>query len=202
MVKLQPLAGSPEAVLKADQSEFLASRRGGDALHKKSLREASAARHRCERPKIHRHKTPQARQERHATTGRSNSHCRRGRQRRRALLALPEEQALHQVAVLPRRAGPEDPHFGLCSRRNKKASVDQFPGQRPSCATMAGWSPATKEQISSNALEAARVACNKYLIKMCGKEAYHIFLRLTRPRPPVALFSSANGWIFGRTSRS
>merc|ERR1711885_112903 len=34
-----------------------------------------------------------------------------------------------------------------------------------------------KEQISANALEAARVACNKYLIKMCGKEAYHIRTR-------------------------
>jgi hypothetical protein len=30
------LAGSPEAVLKAGQSEFLASRRGGDAVRKKS----------------------------------------------------------------------------------------------------------------------------------------------------------------------
>ena len=34
----QRLAGSPEAVLKADQSEFLVSRRRGDALRKKRSR--------------------------------------------------------------------------------------------------------------------------------------------------------------------
>jgi len=35
-----------------------------------------------------------------------------------------------------------------------------------------------KEQISSEALEAARVACNKYLLKNAGKEAYHIRVRV------------------------
>jgi large subunit ribosomal protein L10e len=35
-----------------------------------------------------------------------------------------------------------------------------------------------KEQISSEALEAARVACNKYLLKNAGKEAYHIRIRV------------------------
>jgi large subunit ribosomal protein L10e len=34
-----------------------------------------------------------------------------------------------------------------------------------------------KEQLTSSALEAARVACNKYLIKTCGKEGYHIRTR-------------------------
>jgi large subunit ribosomal protein L10e len=34
-----------------------------------------------------------------------------------------------------------------------------------------------KEQLTSNALEAARVACNKYLVKSTGKEGYHIRCR-------------------------
>lgn len=34
-----------------------------------------------------------------------------------------------------------------------------------------------KEQITSCALEAARVSCNKYLIKMAGKDAFHIRIR-------------------------
>merc|ERR1711998_228088 len=34
-----------------------------------------------------------------------------------------------------------------------------------------------KEQITSCALEAARVSCNKYLIKNCGKEGFHIRTR-------------------------
>ena len=35
-----------------------------------------------------------------------------------------------------------------------------------------------KEQISSEALEAARIQCNKYLVKMCGKEGFHIRIRV------------------------
>ena len=34
-----------------------------------------------------------------------------------------------------------------------------------------------KEQLSACALEASRVACNKYLVKNCGKEGYHIRTR-------------------------
>lgn len=34
-----------------------------------------------------------------------------------------------------------------------------------------------KEQVTGSALEAARVACNKYMIKTCGKEGYHIRIR-------------------------
>ena len=33
------------------------------------------------------------------------------------------------------------------------------------------------EQLSSEALEAARICCNKYLVKNCGKEGFHIRLR-------------------------
>ena len=34
------------------------------------------------------------------------------------------------------------------------------------------------EQLSSEALEAARICCNKYLVKNCGKEGFHIRVRV------------------------
>ena len=34
------------------------------------------------------------------------------------------------------------------------------------------------EQLSSEALEAARICCNKYLVKNCGKEGFHIKVRV------------------------
>jgi len=34
------------------------------------------------------------------------------------------------------------------------------------------------EQISSEALEAARICANKYLVKTCGKDAFHLRMRL------------------------
>merc|ERR1711976_348576 len=53
---------------------------------------------------------------------------------------------------------------------NKKASVDLFP-------FVAHLVCDEKQQISSEALEACRVAINKYLSKNIGKEAYHIRMR-------------------------
>ena len=35
-----------------------------------------------------------------------------------------------------------------------------------------------KEQVSSESLEAARISCNKYLLKTCGKDTYHIRIRV------------------------
>ena len=35
-----------------------------------------------------------------------------------------------------------------------------------------------KEQISSESLEAARVACNKYMVKNCGKDSFHLRIRV------------------------
>merc|ERR1719390_244777 len=35
-----------------------------------------------------------------------------------------------------------------------------------------------REQLSSEALEAARIACNKYLVKNCGKEGFHLRVRV------------------------
>jgi len=34
-----------------------------------------------------------------------------------------------------------------------------------------------KEQLSSEALEAARICANKYLVKTCGKDAFHMRVR-------------------------
>merc|ERR1712106_719087 len=53
---------------------------------------------------------------------------------------------------------------------NKKAAVDLFP-------FVAHLVCDEKQQISSEALEACRVAVNKHLTKMIGKDAYHIRIR-------------------------
>mmetsp|Transcript_10553 Transcript_10553/g.14888 ORF Transcript_10553/g.14888 Transcript_10553/m.14888 type:complete len:218 (+) Transcript_10553:58-711(+) len=53
---------------------------------------------------------------------------------------------------------------------NKKAPVDLFP-------FVAHLVCDEKQQISSEALEACRVAVNKYLTKHVGKDAYHIRMR-------------------------
>jgi large subunit ribosomal protein L10e len=52
----------------------------------------------------------------------------------------------------------------------KKAGVDVFP------AVVHMFSD-EREQVSSEALEAARIACNKYLVKNAGKDAFHIRMR-------------------------
>jgi len=53
---------------------------------------------------------------------------------------------------------------------HKKAAVDLFP-------FVAHLVCDEKQQISSEALEACRVAINKYLVKMIGKDSYHIRMR-------------------------
>ena len=52
----------------------------------------------------------------------------------------------------------------------KKAKVDEF----PLCIHLVSdeW-----EQISSEALEAGRICANKYLVKHCGKDAFHMRVR-------------------------
>ena len=52
----------------------------------------------------------------------------------------------------------------------KRTPVDQFPFV---CHLVSD----EKEQLTACALEAARVACNKYLVKNTGKEGYHIRTR-------------------------
>jgi large subunit ribosomal protein L10e len=53
----------------------------------------------------------------------------------------------------------------------KKTNVDVFPCVYHLVSN-------EKEQISSECLEAARVACNKYLLKNTSKEGYHIRMRV------------------------
>ncbi|KAI7959069.1 hypothetical protein MJO28_002860, partial [Puccinia striiformis f. sp. tritici] len=52
----------------------------------------------------------------------------------------------------------------------KKANVDDF----PFCAHLVS---NEKEQLSSEALEAARITCNKYVTKTSGKDSFHLRVR-------------------------
>merc|ERR1711974_219599 len=67
--------------------------------------------------------------------------------------------------------GVPDPRIRIYDAGRKKAGVDEFSG----CVHMISLE---KEQITSEALEAARIACNKYLIKRCGKEGFHLRCRV------------------------
>merc|ERR1712083_1177653 len=53
----------------------------------------------------------------------------------------------------------------------KKASIDDFPNCIHLCSL-------EKEQISSEALEASRIACNKYIVKNSGKDSFHMRIRV------------------------
>ena len=68
----------------------------------------------------------------------------------------------------PRRA---DPKIRIYDAGKKKFGVDVF----PFAAHMVSME---KEQLSSEALEAARVACNKYMVKTAGKDAFHLRIRV------------------------
>merc|ERR1712176_486622 len=53
----------------------------------------------------------------------------------------------------------------------KKQPVDDF----PKCVNLVS---DEYEQLSSEGLEAARICANKYMIKMAGKDAFHIRMRV------------------------
>ena len=63
--------------------------------------------------------------------------------------------------------GVPDPKIRAYDIGNIKANYDEL----PICVNLVS---KEKEQISSEALEAARVASNKILLKKCKKEAYHL----------------------------
>lgn len=67
--------------------------------------------------------------------------------------------------------GVPDPKIRIYDLGRKKARVDEF----PCCVHLISkeW-----EQISSEALEAARICANKYLVKTCGKDAFHLRVRV------------------------
>ena len=67
--------------------------------------------------------------------------------------------------------GVPDAKIRIYDLGRKKAHVDEF----PLCVHMLSLE---KECISSEALEAARIACNKYIIKNAGKDAFHLRIRV------------------------
>lgn len=67
--------------------------------------------------------------------------------------------------------GVPDAKIRIFDLGRKKASVEDF----PLCVHLVS---DEYEQLSSEALEAGRICCNKYLVKNCGKDQFHIRMRL------------------------
>uniref|UniRef100_A0A646QE09 Large ribosomal subunit protein uL16 n=1 Tax=Hemiscolopendra marginata TaxID=943146 RepID=A0A646QE09_9MYRI len=67
--------------------------------------------------------------------------------------------------------GVPDPKIRIFDLGRKKAKVEEF----PLCVHLIS---DEYEQLSSEALEAGRICANKYLVKNCGKDAFHIRMRL------------------------
>eukprot|EP01115_Flamella_aegyptia_P002550 TRINITY_DN136640_c0_g1_i1.p1 TRINITY_DN136640_c0_g1~~TRINITY_DN136640_c0_g1_i1.p1 ORF type:complete len:212 (+),score=43.09 TRINITY_DN136640_c0_g1_i1:56-691(+) len=68
------------------------------------------------------------------------------------------------------RAVP-DPKLRIYDLGKKKAGIEEF----PNCYHLVSLE---KEQISSEALEASRIACNKYIAKISGKDSFHFRIRV------------------------
>mmetsp|Transcript_94336 Transcript_94336/g.131084 ORF Transcript_94336/g.131084 Transcript_94336/m.131084 type:complete len:213 (-) Transcript_94336:295-933(-) len=66
--------------------------------------------------------------------------------------------------------GVPEPKIKIYDVGNKRAGVDQFP-------CVVHMFSDEREQLSSEALEAARIACNKYLTKYAGKDGFHLRIR-------------------------
>lgn len=67
--------------------------------------------------------------------------------------------------------GVPDPKIRIYDVGAKKKGVDEF----PFCVHLVSWE---KENVSSEALEAARIACNKYMSKFAGKDTFHLRVRV------------------------
>eukprot|EP01101_Sappina_pedata_P000632 TRINITY_DN10831_c0_g1_i1.p2 TRINITY_DN10831_c0_g1~~TRINITY_DN10831_c0_g1_i1.p2 ORF type:complete len:212 (+),score=95.95 TRINITY_DN10831_c0_g1_i1:57-692(+) len=67
--------------------------------------------------------------------------------------------------------GVPDSRLRIFDLGRKRANIDEF----PSCVHLLS---GELEQISSEALEAARVCANKYITKMAGKDAFHMRIRV------------------------
>ena len=67
--------------------------------------------------------------------------------------------------------GVPDPKIRMYDGGKKKGNWDMF----PACVHMVSYE---KEQITSEALEAARIAANKYMQVNTGKEGFHIRIRV------------------------
>mmetsp|Transcript_12349 Transcript_12349/g.14168 ORF Transcript_12349/g.14168 Transcript_12349/m.14168 type:complete len:215 (+) Transcript_12349:327-971(+) len=66
--------------------------------------------------------------------------------------------------------GVPEPKIRIYDVGNKRAGVDVFP-------CVVHMFSDEREQLSSEALEAARIACNKYMTKHTGKDAFHLRIR-------------------------
>ena len=66
--------------------------------------------------------------------------------------------------------GVPDPKIRIFDLGRKRANVDEF----PLCIHLVS---NEYEQLSSEALEAARICANKYLVKVAGKEGFHLRIR-------------------------
>ncbi|KAI1402295.1 60S ribosomal protein L10 [Hypoxylon fuscum] len=66
--------------------------------------------------------------------------------------------------------GVPDPKIRIFDLGRKRANVDDF----PLCIHLVS---NEYEQLSSEALEAARICANKYLVKTAGKEGFHLRVR-------------------------
>jgi large subunit ribosomal protein L10e len=64
-----------------------------------------------------------------------------------------------------------DPKIRIFDLGRKKASVDEF----PLCVHLLS---DEYQQISSEALEAARVTANRFIVKMAGKDSFHLRVRV------------------------
>lgn len=62
------------------------------------------------------------------------------------------------------------PKIRIYDLGRKRAGVDEF----PTCVHLVS---NEYEQLSSEALEAARICANKYLVKIAGKEGFHMRIR-------------------------
>ena len=102
----------------------------------------------------------------------------------RSLLPLLQEQALPKVPLQPRcpRFKGTSELLSVSSRLTsvqirifdlgrKRASVDEF----PFCCHLVS---DEYEQLSSEALEAARICANKYVTKTSGKDSFHLRVRV------------------------
>jgi len=67
--------------------------------------------------------------------------------------------------------GVPDPKIRIYDMGRKRATVDEF----PCCVHMIS---NERENLSAEALEAARICANKYMVKNCGKDNFHIRVRV------------------------
>ena len=62
-------------------------------------------------------------------------------------------------------------------------SVARGRAERRAVCCVCSWE---KEQVSSESLEAARIAANKYMTKNAGKDTFHLRVRVRCPPPSAA----------------